>query len=139
MSKTSDALLLYANSKEALYLGMGYLFATNRQQFARIAWKILVFHTKEAGGQLAFYGKEIIGKEIVKPEIQRTRAWWNSQKPSAKAPGTIFTAGSWLPMILIGGHTAMALDSVYENLEIDEVMADILDIETAGVQGDGIV
>lgn len=139
MSKRSDALLLYANGKEALYLGMGYLFATNRKQFARIAWKILVFHTKEAGGQLAFYGKEIIGKEIVKPEIERTRAWWATQKPSAKAPGTVFTAGSWLPMILIGGSTARGLNEVYENLGLDDVLDNLLDNQASGLQGDGLV
>lgn len=139
MSKTSDALLLYANSKEALYLGMGYLFAVNRKAFARIAWKILVFHTKEAGGQIAFYAKDIGYQELIKPEIAKTRAWWATQKPSAKAPGTVFTAGSWLPMILIGGATARGINEVYENLGLDEVLDDLLDNQGSGLQGDGIV
>lgn len=139
MSKTSDALLLWANGKEALYLGMGYLLATNRKQFARIGWKILIFHGKEMGGQVAFYTKEIIGEEIVKPEIERTRAWWASQKPSAKAPGTIFTAGSWIPMILIGGYTASALAQVSDALEIDEWIDELQNQDSVGLQGDGIV
>jgi len=139
MSKTSDALLLWANGKEALYLGMGYLLATNRKQFARIGWKILIFHGKEQLGALAFYAKDIVKDEIVKPDIERTRSWWASQKPSAKAPGTIFTAGSWLPMILIGGYTASALSGVSEALEIDEFIDEILNQDSAGLQGDGIV
>lgn len=122
MSKTSEALLLYEKSKTAMLLGIGYLVAKDPVRALRISKK-LAFHY---GGQAirdAGFITRLLKEEIVDVESAKAKNFYAVER-ARLGPGTIVTAGAWIPLVAIGGYTVYAV----EITEFDKKMRDFFGV-----------
>jgi hypothetical protein len=122
MSKTSDALLLYEKSKTAMLLGLGYLAAKDPIRAVRIGLKV----GQHYGGQLmrdAGFITRLAKEEIIDVEVARAKNFYSYQRAKLP-PGSIVTAGAWIPLVAIGGYTVYAV----ELTEFDKKMRDFFGV-----------